>query len=235
MASKKYYYKDFDGRKVEYVLERGLSLSQKMSFVVEVAGTVVSKEVGYAQVLRQPMFEYCLITYYTNIILFENGEEFSLDKVDKFIKNNKENVIDVIRENVSDDERAELDDACNKAIEYRKLHYNDLKDEIEDLLQVVREFVVKPDYMNELLQALTNAVNTFADRGDIDYEAVNKLMGIIPVMQNMDNKEFAKAIVKEIHNDNKDLSHDASKQTKKSNKGRKPKTEFTVEKGEKTE
>lgn len=45
------------------------------------------------------------------------------------------------------------------------MHYNDLKDEIEDLLQVVREFVVKPDYMNELLQALTNAVNTFADRG----------------------------------------------------------------------
>lgn len=232
MASKKYYYKDFDGRKVEYVLERGLSLSQKMSFVVEVAGTVVSKEVGYAQVLRQPMFEYCLITYYTNIILFENGEEFSLDKVDKFIKNNKENVLDVIRENVSDDERAELDDACNKAIEYRKLHYNDLKDEIEDLLQVVREFVVKPDYMNELLQALTNAVNTFADRGDIDYDAVNKLMGIIPVMQNMDNKEFAKAIVKEIHNDNKDLSHDASKQTKKSNKERNLKV---VSDGEKTE
>ena len=129
MASKKYYYNDFDGKKVEYVLEKGLSLSQKMSFVVEVAGTVVSKEVGYAQVLRQPMYEYCLITYYTNIVLFENGEEFSLDKVDKFIKDNKENVIDVIRENTSDDERAELDNACNEAIEYRKLHYNDLKDE----------------------------------------------------------------------------------------------------------
>lgn len=232
MASKKYYYKDFDGRKVEYVLERGLSLSQKMSFVVEVAGTVVSKEVGYAQVLRQPIFEYCLITYYTNIILFENGEEFSLDKVDKFIKDNKENVLDVIRENISADEIEALDDACNEAIEYRKLHYNDLKDEIEDLLQVVREFVVKPDYMNELLQALTNAVNTFADRGDIDYEAVNKLVDIIPVMQNMDNKEFAKAIVKEIHNDNKDLSHDVSKQPKKSNKERNLKV---VSDGEKTE
>lgn len=232
MASKKYYYKDFDGRKVEYVLEKGLSLSQKMSFVVEVAGTVVSKEVGYAQVLRQPIFDYCLITYYTNIVLFENGEEFSLDKVDKFIKDNKENVLDVIRENISADEIEALDDACNEDIEYRKLHYNDLKDEIEDLLQVVREFVVKPDYMNELLQALTNAVNTFADRGDIDYEAVNKLVDIIPVMQNMDNKEFAKAIVKEIHNDNKDLSHDVSKQTKKSNKERNLKV---VSDGEKTE
>lgn len=232
MASKKYYYNDFDGKKVEYVLEKGLSLSQKMSFVVEVAGTVVSKEFGYAQVLRQPMFEYCLITYYTNIVLFENGEEFSLDK---FIKNNKENVLDVIRENVSDDERSELDDACNEAIEYRKLHYNDLKDEIEDLLQVVREFVVKPDYMNELLQALTNAVNTFADRGDIDYEAVNKLVDIIPIMQKLDSKDVAKAIVKELHNDDKGLSYDVSKQPKKSNKERKPKTEFTVEKGEKTE
>lgn len=235
MASKKYYYNDFDGKKVEYVLEKGLSLSQKMSFVVEVAGTVVSKEVGYAQILRQPMFDYCLITYYTNIVLFENGEEFSLDKVDKFIKDNRENVLDVICENISADERAELDDACNEAIEYRKLHYNDLKDEIEDLLQVVREFVVKPDYVNEFLQALTNAVNTFADRGDIDYEAVNKLVDIIPVMQKMDSKDMAKAIVEEFHNDNKDLSYDISKQPEKSNKGRKTKDEFTVEKGEKTE
>lgn len=87
---------DFNGKKIEYILEKGLSLSQKMSFVVEVAGTVVSKEVGYAQILRQPIFEYCLITYYTNIVLFENGEDFSLDRVDKFIKDNKENILDII-------------------------------------------------------------------------------------------------------------------------------------------
>lgn len=97
MANKKYFYNDFDGKKVEYVLEKGLSLSQRMSFVVEVAGIVVSKEVGYVSVLRQPMFEYCLITYYTNIVLFENEEAFSLDKVEKFIRDNKENVLDVIR------------------------------------------------------------------------------------------------------------------------------------------
>ena len=116
-----------------------------------------------------------------------------------------------------------------------RLHYNDLKDEIDDLLQVVREFVVKPDYMNELLQALTNAVNTFADRGGIDYEAVNKMVDIIPIMQKLDSKDVAKSIVKEFHNDDKGLSYDVSKQPQKSNKGRKTKTEFTVEKGEKTE
>lgn len=80
-----------------------------------------------------------------------------------------------------------------------------------------------------------SAENTIADRGDIDYEAVNKLVDIIPIMQKLDSKDVAKAIVKEFHNDDKGLSYDVSKQPKKSNKGRKPKTEFTVEKGEKTE
>ena len=85
---------------------------------------------------------------------------------------------------------------------------------------------------NRMSKQLKQIAKSLSDRGDIDYDAVNKLMGIIPVMQNMDNKEFAKAIVKEIHNDNKDLSHDASKQTKKSNKERNLKV---VSDGEKTE
>lgn len=199
MANKKYYYTNLEGKKIEYILEKSLSLSQKMSFVVEVAGTVVSKEVGYAYVLKQVIFNYCLITYYTNIVLFENGTEFSIDKVEKFVNENKESVLDVIRDNMSDDEYTELKFACDEAVEYRKLHYNDLKDEIEDLLQVVREFVVKPDRMDELLDALTYAVTKFADREDIDFDALNKFADIIPVLQDMDNKDVAKAVIKEFH------------------------------------
>ena len=199
MANKKHYYTNLEGKKTEYILEKSLSLSQKMSFVVEVAGTVVSKEVGYAYVLKQVIFNYCLIRYYTNIVLFKNDTEFSLDKVEKFVNDNKESVLDVIRDNMSDDEYTELKFACDEAIEYRKLHYNDLKDEIEDLLQVVREFVVKPDRMNELLDALTYAVTKFADREDIDFDALNKFADIIPVLQDMDNKDVAKAVIKELH------------------------------------
>lgn len=199
MANKKPYYTNLEGKKTEYILEKSLSLSQKMSFVVEVAGTVVSKEVGYAYVLKQVIFNYCLIRYYTNIVLFENDAEFSIDKVEKFVKDNKENVLDVIRDNMSDDEYTELKFACDEAIEYRKLHYNDLKDGIEDLLQVVREFVIKPDRMNELLDALTYAVTKFADREDIDFDVLNKFADVIPVLQDMDNKDVAKAIIKEFH------------------------------------
>ena len=215
----KKYYNDLSGKKVEYILEKGLTLSQKTSFVVEVAGTVVSSEVGYASILLKPVFDYYLVKYYTNIELFEDDSMFSLDMIDKFLKDNKENVINVIYE-LFKEECNDLQAACNDAIEYRKLHYNDLKDEIETLLQVVREFVVKPDRMNELLEALTNAANAFADRGDIDMDAVNKLVDIIPIMQKMGDKEVAKAIVKEFH-DNKPTNKTGNKP--KSGRGRKPK------------
>ena len=217
MAKK--YYNDLSGKKVEYILEKGLTLSQKTSFVVEVAGTVVSSEVGYASILLKPVFDYYLVKYYTNIELFEDDSMFSLDMIDKFLKDNKENVINIIYESFKE-ECNDLQSACNDAIEYRKLHYNDLKDEIETLLQVVREFVVKPDRMNELLEALTNAANVFADRGDIDMDAVNKLVDIIPIMQKMGDKEMAKAIVKEFH-DNKPTNQTGNKP--KSSRGRKPK------------
>lgn len=219
MANSKKFYIDFNGKKVEFILEKGLTLSQKTSFVMEVAGMVVSSEVGYAYVLKDAIFNYCLIKYYTNIVLFEDESMFSLDMIDKFIRDNKESVIDVIRENMGDEEFEELAKACDEAIEYRKLHYNDIRDEISDLLQVVREFVVKPDRMNELLEALTNAANSFADRGDIDMDVVNKLVNIIPIMQNMGDKEVAKAIVKEFHSkpDNESVNKP------KSNRGRKSK------------
>lgn len=54
--------------------------------------------------------------------------------------------------------------------------------------------------MSELLVALTNAVNSFTDKGDIDMETVNKLVDIIPIMKNIENKDVARAIIRENHN-----------------------------------
>jgi hypothetical protein len=220
MANRKYFYNDFSGKKTEYILEKGLTLSQKASFVMEVAGMVVSGEVGYAYLLKETIFYYCLIKYYTNIELFENESDFSLDMIDRFIRENKENVIDVIRESIGENDFAELQKACDEAIEYRKLHYNDLKDEISDLLQVVREFVVKPDRMNELLEALTNAANSFANREDIDMESLNKLIDVIPIMKDMESKDVAKAIVEDFHNNTDSQNKPENKP--RNNRGRKP-------------
>lgn len=192
-------YKNFNGETVEFNYENELSLSQKANFVMEVAGMIVSGTIGYAYILKEAIFNYCLVKYFTDIALFENDEDFSLDMIDAFMKGNRETVIDTITKAMGEDAFNELSKACDEAIEFRKAHFSDYKEEISDLLQVVREFVVKPDYLNELLIALTNAVNSFADKGDIDMDVVNKLVDVLPVMKELGSKEVAKAIVEEFH------------------------------------
>lgn len=137
--------------------------------------------------------------YFTDIVLFENDEDFSLDMIDAFMKENRATVIGTIKQSMGNNALDELSKACDEAIEFRKAHFSDYKEEISDLLQVVREFVVKPDYLNELLIALTNAVNSFAEKGDIDMDVVNKLVDVLPVMKELGSKEVAKAIVEEFH------------------------------------
>ena len=213
-------YKNFDGKSVGFNYASELSLSQKANFVMEVAGMVVSGEIGYAYILKEAIFDFCLIKYFTDIVLFENEDDFSLDMIDSFAKTNKESVIDVITKAMGEEAFEELSKACEEAIEFRKAHFSDYKEEISDLLQVVREFVVKPDYMNELLIAATNALNSFAEKSDIDMRAINKLVNIIPIMQDMGNVEVAKAIIAD---QNKTTEEKTEKP--KSNRGRKSKTE----------
>ena len=73
--------------------------------------------------------------------------------------------------------------------------------------------------MNELLIAATNALNSFADKGDIDMNMVSKLADIIPIMKDMGNVEVAKAIIAD---QNKDKTEEKADKPK-SNRGRKPK------------
>lgn len=221
-------YTNFSGETVGFNYESELSLSQKASFVMEVAGMIVSGEVGYAYILKEAIFNYCLIKYFTDIVLFENEEDFSLDMIDNFVKTNKESVIDAITKAMGEETFSEISTACDEAIEFRKSHFSDYKEEISDLLQVVREFVVKPDYMNELLISATNALNSFADKSDIDMSVVNKLADIIPIMKDMGNVKVAKAI---IGDQNKNKPTEDNENKSKSNRGRKTKakTENNIE------
>lgn len=219
-------YKNLNGETVEFNYKSELSLSQKANFVIEVAEMIVLGAIGYAYILKEAIFSYCLVKYFTDIVLFENDDDFNLNMIETFIKDNKETVIDTITKAMGEDEFNKLTKACDEAIEFRKAHFTDYREEISELLQTVREFVIKPDYLNELLAALTDAVNLFAEKGDIDIDmnVVNKLADIIPVMKEMGSKEVAKAIVNEFHqNVPKDKESEVEKP--KSKRGRKPKAE----------
>lgn len=81
------------------------------------------------------------------------------------------------------DEYNELEHACDEAIDYRKHSYNGYSDEISELLQVVRELVLKPDRLDEFMESVTNAVNSFANIDAIDKETLDKLVNVLPVIE----------------------------------------------------
>ena len=62
---------------------------------------------------------------------------------------------------------------------------------------MVRELVVKPDYMNELLKAVTEWVNTAATK-EIDFDVLSKFADVIPTLNGMNNVDVAKAILKDV-------------------------------------
>ena len=55
--------------------------------------------------------------YFTDIVLFENDEDFSLDMIDAFMKENKITVIGTIKQAMGNEALDELSKACDEAIE----------------------------------------------------------------------------------------------------------------------
>ena len=182
---------------IEYTVKESIFMSEKVSFIKYVSEMVVSDELGYMPMLKDLFFDYAMLQYYTDIVVFENEEGFSIDILEQFIKVNKDLIL-AIKNEVGMDEVNFLKTCCNDLIEFRCVHYGEHKNDIAELLDTVRELVVKPDYMSELLKAVTEWVNTSAGK-EIDLDMVTKLAEIVPMMKDMGSVEVAKAII-----DNKD-------------------------------
>ena len=57
---------------------------------MQILDRFVSSTIGYAYILKEAIFNYCLVKYFTDIVLFERAEDFSLYMIDAFIKDNRE-------------------------------------------------------------------------------------------------------------------------------------------------
>lgn len=182
----------------EFIVQKDVSLNGEIDFLKYVSEMVVSNELGYMPILKDTFFDYAILQYYTNIAVFEENNQFSLDELEEFLKINK-NVIDSIKNEIGIEKVEYLNDCCDELIKFRCTHFDNYVSDIAELLDVVRELVVKPDYMDELLKAVTEWVNTTANE-KIDVNALTKFAEIIPMMQKMGSVEVAKAILKEKNN-----------------------------------
>ena len=177
----------------KFTVNKEILLSDKVSLVKYVSEMVVSDELGYMLILKDTFFDYAILLYYTDIVVFENEEDFSIDELDKFLKINS-GIMNTIKVEIGKDEVNFLRNCCNELIKFRRMHFGEYKNDIAELLSMVRELVVKPDYMNELLKAVTEWVNNVATE-EIDFDVLSKFADVIPTLNGMDNVDVAKAIL----------------------------------------
>lgn len=179
----------------EFTVNKEVLLCDKVSLVKYVSEMVVSDELGYMLIFKDTFFNYAILQYYTDVVVFENEEDFSIDELDMFLKVNS-GIINTIKAEIGADEVNFLRNCCNELIKFRRMHYGEYKSDIADLLAAVRELVIKPDTLEGLLLAVTEWVNTAASK-EIDFNILSKFADIIPVLNGMNGVDVAKAIVKD--------------------------------------
>lgn len=189
------YFDVKTNEKREFTIKKSIFMSEKVTFIKYVSEMVVSENLGYMLVLKDLFFDHAILEHYTDIVVFENEDDFGIDMLEEFIKANKD-VINMIKEEIGVDEVRFLKTCCNELIKFRRVHFGEYKTDIAELLNIVRELVVKPDYAGELLKAVTEWINTNAVK-TIDFDVLSKFADVIPVMNNMNNSDVAKAILRD--------------------------------------
>lgn len=116
-------YINLDGNTIGFNYTNTLTLRQKVNFVVDVANTVISNTLGYAYIIEDAILDYYIIKYFTNIKLFEQEKDFDLDILEKFLKENRESVIDTVTNAIPLPDFNELLKACKRSIELRMACY----------------------------------------------------------------------------------------------------------------
>ena len=148
-----------------------LPLSEEVSILQEVAEMTVSRELGYLPIIEQVIYRKAMIEHFTGISLF-SGDDFNLDSLADFLQQNQTDVDRIIHQADPDDRIAA---ACHEAVQYRVNHG-------------VGSSI---DYLFESLARYLNS----AAKQEIDPDAVQAVKDLVPLLQNIDSADVAKAII----------------------------------------
>ncbi len=113
-------YINLNGESAEFHFTDRLTVSQELGFIREMANRTVLEDIGLVRLIAGTIIDYCTVKYFTDIALFENEDDFDLDKVEQFSKDNDENVMQVIMAAVDDREYDALMYGWEEAAEFRK-------------------------------------------------------------------------------------------------------------------
>lgn len=124
----------------EFTFETDLSVSKKLKFVNSVVSLVVDEK-HYNSVIRDLVFDFCIIDTFTKVDITELKESDNfLDDVEQFLE--ETNIVEIVKANASSTLFDELNKAIDDSIEYLTgIHKNPINDALSSLLSTIENKV----------------------------------------------------------------------------------------------
>lgn len=149
-----YFYND---ESYNFEFTTSLSIKEKITFVNTVANTVVDDNYNY--LLRSIMFDFMIVKTFTDIdtsflkVEDEYGNIITdIDLLEKFL--DETNIVEIVKANMEFGLLEELNNAVDKAIEYRTgIHPNPLNDALASLLSALERKIEEVDLESTMSMA----------------------------------------------------------------------------------
>ena len=156
----KYYDSELE-KEVDFQYCTELNLQEKVDFINGVLQVLFQNDYYYS-ILKQKVFDFMLINFFTNVIKNEEEFDLTLIKMDNIVINTT--IIDVIYDKVDKNLIQELYDAIEVNIEYKTgIHKDELSTTFSSLLKELNDKVSNLD--------IENLVSSLGKLGDISNNA----------------------------------------------------------------
>lgn len=150
---------DYKDQEVGFRYSTDLTASQKITFVESVIGLLIDEdEMDYNGIIRDLAFDYVMIVVFTD---FDTSDIDNLDDMENVIKNT--NIVEILKEEVSQDLIDELNKAIDQNIYYKTgINLHSVENSIYDFVNIFNNFVkdIDVDKIKESLDAVRNISNS---------------------------------------------------------------------------
>lgn len=137
------------------------SASEKIDFVNSIVNTIV--DTNYNSIVRNIMFDYMLIRVFSDVDVshIQNSKDI-IDAIEQFLA--ETNIVDIIKANMDVSLLDDLNNAVDKAIEYRTgIHPSPLNEALASFLFMLEKKIGEIDLSNvvEMVQKFTGMTDEF--------------------------------------------------------------------------